>query len=483
MSTLADLCLRLTAACVLGASAAALQAPEAGAETFAEARDRAVARLITDLEGLAAWSADSELYAERDRAWRAVLELDSEHAAARKALRFSKKNGLWVEPAAREVKNFNAKALLLLPEKRQAVAEPFRTTMLTALEKFDADEPTAALVYREILAADPDDAVVHAVLGEVKFEEAWVLHETVTAKARRGQMKELIASALADTGKLFVSEIRPFEAAMGVAFTHHYETKHVRVLGSGAKDEVEKTLRACEAAGDLVRFAFGLQTEHLPDYTVYLLANGGEKDAVLSGLPGIEPSFREFLKNVVGAKIPQQPYVVYWDRLAPKRIDGSVRQTLSDFFDRGLGLGMESGWAYEGLGLYLTRELVGTRLTWFIQPDGASKPDPLRSRLAKPDTNWINEAFVLLSSPNHQSFAATLERDVNGMNVTDVMYAYALAAYFIEGRPTEGAEILQRIGHGVGGTRQTTAEAVKAVLKLDLRALEKRLVRWLSERR
>jgi hypothetical protein len=247
--------------------------------------------------------------------------------------------------------------------------------------------------------------------------------------------------------------------------------------------EVETTARGCEAAGDVVRWSFGVETQHEPGYTIYLLTSAAESGPVLDKLPGIDPDYREFLKKVVGAKIPAQPYVVFWDKDVKKRIDGSVRQTVGDFLGRSFGLTLANGWAWEGIGLYLTRELVGTRLSWFIQMDGSAQADPLKTRLLKPDANWINEAYELLKKPEHPSFAVSLDREVNAMTLQDVLYAYALAAYLIEARPTEGSALLHRIGQGIGAGSEKTSAAVKPALKLDAGQLERRLTRWLSERR
>jgi hypothetical protein len=72
-----------------------------------------------------------------------------------------------------------------------------------------------------------------------------------------------------------------------------------------------------------------------------------------------------------------------------------------------------------------------------------------------------------------------LERDVNAMGVEDMLYAYAFAAYLLEGRPEELPQILHRIAGG----KSSTAGALKEVLKMDAPAVEERLHRWLTERR
>lgn len=449
-------------------------------KSFADVHRAAVAKYVTALEGLASWSAEAQLYVERDRVWRSILDIDPDNGGARRGLRYSRKpDGTWVEPAPREVKNFNAKALPDVPKKRQAAVEVFRTTMVAAFETNKADDAQKRLVFRQILDGDPDDAFVRAAQGEVKSGDAWILEETVTGKERRPKIKEFVAQALEATGKVFETELTDMEKALGIAFTQHVETKHVRVLGTGDKAECETTARNCEAAGPLIRGVFGIDTEHQPGFTVYLFSSAQEGATFVEKLPGLEPDFRKFLGKVVGVLVPGQPRVAYWDREFPRRIDGASRQTVNDFLDRGFGVRMSAGWAWEGFGLYLNRELAGSRLTWFIQPDSAATPNPLRKRMLKSDSNWMNEAFVLLGQKDHPRFGAMLERDVNAMSVEDVLYAYAFAAYLLEGRPKDAPELLRHVGTG----KETGPVAVQAVLHMDAIRLEERLLRWLSERR
>ena len=467
----------------LAALVHASSAREEPKSTFAEVHARAVSGLVKDLESLAGWCGDKELFAERDRAWRAILEVEPENLAARKGLRYSKKpDGTWVEPAPREIKNFNPGALPELRKRRQKTVEPFATAMHAALVEYACDDATKNLVYHEILGADPDDEKVHGLLGEVRAGELWLLEETLTGRERRGELKTLVGRALDPGQKLRVTELSGLEQTFGIVFPQHVESAHVRVLGTGDRTESETTARACEAVGDVLRASFAISTEHEPGYTIYLLQNANESGPVLDKLPGIAPNFREFLRKVVGAKIPMQPYVVYWDKDPKRRIDGAVRQTIGNFLDRGFGVGLEAGWAWEGIGQYLTRELVGTRLTWFVQSDGAAKSDALKSKLSRSDADWLAEALDLLQKPEHPSFAVSIDREVNAMTTTDALYAYALAAYFVEGRAHDGAAILERIGHGVGAGREKTSAAIKAVLHLDAAGLEVRLVRWLRER-
>jgi hypothetical protein len=140
---------------------------------------------------------------------------------------------------------------------------------------------------------------------------------------------------------------------------------------------------------------------------------------------------------------------------------------------------MDHGWAWEGFGLYLNRELTGTRFTWFIQPSSDGKYNALRARLMSPNANWMNEALTMLSAADHPKLAVVLGTDVNKMGVAEMLYAYVFAAYLIEGRPDDAPELLRAIG----SMQQPADQALQSVLHTSAAELDDRVQRWLSERK
>jgi hypothetical protein len=436
--------------------------------------------LVKRLEGLADWCSSKELFQERDRVWRSILALDANNAAARKGLRFARNpDGSWQEPAPRESKNRNPKALEELPAKRAAATDAFREALLALLAKEPESSPLRRTAYDEILAVDPDDKVVHGLRGEKELDAKWVLQETWQAKKRRAEIKDFAKAALASAAKIEKLEPTAIEKDLGVRWSTTLKSEGVRVLSTGDEAEARRTAELVQAAGPFFRAVFACDTPHQEDWTAYVLSRPGEQDAFLDRFPGLMPDFRAFLKNVVGCRFPGQPRIAYWDKDPARRLDGSVRQTINDFLNRAFGLTMNHGWAWEGFGLYLTREITATRFTWFIQPAPGGKYNAMRARLMSPDANWMNEALTLLGSNDHPKLAALLENDVNRMGIEDMLYAYALAAYMLEGRPEETPEVLREMGL----IKQTTAQAIQNVLHMDTAQVEERLYRWLTERK
>src|SRR5262249_34334171 len=201
------------------------------------------------------------------------------------------------------------------------------------------------------------------------------------------------------------------ETELGVPWPGCLATGAGRVLTAGEEAEGQRVAQLTQAAAPFLSQVFEMAIEIQPGWTSYLLANQGEHLPFLEHHPAINSSFREFLQNVVGTAIPGRPQVVYWDHSSPHRIDGSSRQAIQDCLHRVFGIGFDHGWAWEGFGLYLNRELCGTRLTWFIQMGNSGKWETLRARLMVNESNWMNEAFNLLGQPDHPHFDKLLVND------------------------------------------------------------------------
>lgn len=469
----------LVIALLLVSSAGAL-AQRSGANGYVAEHEAASKALVARMNELAEWCQSSSLYAERDRVWHAVLEFDPENLDARRGLRCTRDSeGRWTHAAPRDSQNRNPKALAELGARRRSVVEPFRSEMIELLRR----EPDPALLralYREILIVDPDDVYVRAVRGEVRLDDAWVLEETSRAKERRAQIKKFAAEALAGVGEIGIGKPSGADESFGISWQHVRTTRGVRVLSTMDAAETQRIALLCEAAAPFFARTLGIAPVHpLGGFTVYVPARKDEKQLFVERSPDLGIALRALAGTVVSLKVPGRPVIATWDLDSSRRVDSAVRHTISDFLERSFGLSMRQGWIYEGFGLYLTRELAGSRLTWFIQPASGGRFDPLKQRLMVPEANWMNECLELLRSPDRPTFTELVERDVDAMTVADMLYAYALAAYVLEGRPAASADLLTRIG----ARRQSTGEALRAVLGMPLPDLEERLERWLSERR
>jgi len=451
-------------------------------DSFEEVHAAARTSLVGRLLALAQWCNQSELFEERDRVWRAVIAIEVDNLEARKGLRYARNvDGSWKEPSPRPAKNRNPAALENLPAKRAEAIGTFRDELLGRLE---ADKPSAELrkaVIAEILAVDPDDEAAHRLMGEARVGDQWVLLETASGKSRRGAIRSAVeASAKAGTPGVEPSQPSEEDQVLGEAWKCAMKCENVRVLSTGDKSQCETLADASRIAGAAFEAALSRSPDYAEGFTLYVVAGKGEKEPFIARIPGLEQTQREALKRTIGSGIPGTWKVALFEPDPKRLLDSGVRHSIAHLLLRGFNIGTNHAWVFEGLGLYLTREVCGTRLTWFCSGKGATgegKTSP-RGKLMVANSNWMNEALQVLTRDPAPELSKVLERDLAAIGVDDLLISYALAAYLVEGRPAETPVLLESIG---GGTK--SAEALQTTLGMTVPELQERLIQWLKERK
>jgi hypothetical protein len=445
------------------------------------------------LEELGDWCTSKKLFAERDAVYEHILLLEPEHAKARKFLKHRReRDGSWTVPEKkRAAKNVGSAELLEECSQRRAdVNEAFAERLFGVVgfyERLGAEGGLTSTrkgeVYQRILIADRDHAGVHAFRGEEKLEERWVLAETVRAKPRRAELKAIVREALEAVPALENIALNPVEKAMGLSFTAAVGTPRVRVLGTVSRDELERAARVAHATFEVYAKVFDDPVRQLEDYTIYLVSGDVDRDAFIRGWPGWGPDRLAEVRVWAGAGVPEDIHLARWDRSAEQRLDGAMRHTLGLCMKLDTDVGLDAAWAWEGFGMYLSRLVVGTRLTWYGSGQSTataeSQSKELLGRLLNSDVNWMNEAYQMLRAGGAPRLGTLLGRRIDSMGVRDVLMAYAFAAYLLEGCGDAAPAILASVGEG----EQSSADAVRAVLERDLGETRDRLQRWLSERR
>lgn len=471
------------------ASAPVRQTPEVHVE------DRAAldAQIVHLLEKYVDWCAEKQLWIEHRNAFKVILEFDPKNMRAMQALGYKQvSDGVWQPPTEelKPAKNWDLAAAKEAPSRRAKMIKPWRDAMVALTRDPAAKMSESELdeIHDRILLVDPDDSEIRHLRGEVhmtvtvdnKEVERWVMAETAAAKDRRKEIKDFVKENRSDVPK--AEEVLPTEAdkALGVEWPFTFKTPVCRVLTTGDRDEALRVIHiACEIQ-KYFRFVLGAASEYPPDFTIYLLTKKGEQLTFLEHHPKVTEGMRSFFANLTGTGFPDSGDAAWWDDDASRRLDGITRHTIGNFFMTTFHITTAQGWAWEGLGLYLTRELIGTRLTWYVQPAAysAGEGKSTRARLIVADANWMDEAFKVINGPKCPNLAELLSRNVNKMTIEDLLYSYALAAFLIEAKPAELSQLLHKLGSGV-----PPETAVQSALGMDLTKLEQRLRRWLGERR
>jgi len=456
-----------------------VQEADLGAE-----REAARLELVGGLEGLVEWCGKQKAFAARARLYGRLIAIEPDHAEARRALGYRRqKDGSWKEPRRpRTSKDQDPEALAELAKLEQAVDAAYSRRVLGLLEAFSDLPPRLRReVVGDILRSNPDDAAARAELGEARDGEAWVLAETLTARARRAELKALVQVALAEAPKAERVAPSEREAAFGLVWKGVVASDEVRALSTDSEEEARQLAQALPAARRLFEGASGLRASFPDGLTLFALPNDGEKVTFLDAHPAVDAEYRAFLEGLEGTSIRDSSDFAQWapDRL--RRLDSLVRIGFMWLFVQSCGLSPQVGWAFEGFGLYLTRELVGTRLTWFVRPSeyGQARDDSaLRARLTDTRVNWMGEAYKLLSQPTRPSLPLMLGKDVNRLDTRDLLYSYALGAYLLEAEAEHLPRILRRLGKG-----EASVKVLEEELGRPITELPDHLLRWLSERR
>jgi len=444
-----------------------------------EQRTAARTKLTERLNVLASWCNDKELFLERDRVWRKILEIAPDDPGARKGLRYARNvDGSWKDPAPREAKNRNLEALADLHAREEGVYAPYGDGLLALARAADRSAAERDALVAEIRAIAPNHAGLHEWLGDVQMGDRWVMPETATAKARRGAIRAEAKRVMEAGAAIATAAPEVEESALGVTWKTVLQGENVRVLSTGPEEEALRIARACEGAGALLGFALGTEVRYPGAYTLYVLTQPGEKEVFLAQLPGLADDERARLSALEGTGIPRSNNVALFGQDPARRVDAAVRHTIGNILGISLGVSHKTAWAWEGLGQYLTRELVGTRLTWFVSEAADPTTAGLRGKLMTPESNWFQEAFDLLSTGTAVPLEDLLRRDLDAFDVPGALTGYVWIAYLLEGQPEATLEFVTRSAKG-----EDPAVIAREVLKRTPSELQERLMQWLSERR
>ena len=444
------------------------------------ARAEAVLELVTPLEALAAWCQDNRLYRERDRVYGAILTFDQDHRAARRMLRHHKIRGAWVP--SQTYKEPRNRAEEKLPEFRdsfKSITDQYRGTVMRLLfeerKNLRPEDRDAAL--RGLLGFDPDDDAVHRALGEAQWKGRWLLRESVATLQGRAALSLIAKTSLEITPDPTRTEATPDEQQLGIHWTSALATPRVRVLGTVGPGEVQGTAKVAHAIGEYFRNVFRRPQASREDFKILLLGDNVQRERLLGtiGLPSEEANL---LRAAAGGWLGSDTLLAEWDPNPNRRLDGAARQTLGTLLIDSFGLDSRHGWAWEGIGLYLVYNMIGTRMTYFIERSTYLKPknQMLWQQLQIPGADWIAQGRALLTSEGGPHLAFLVGRDVASMRDQDILFSYVLAAYLLEGRPEETPELLARLGAG-----EHPADAFLAALGDTLPQIDLRIRRWLDE--
>lgn len=449
---------------------------------FAEQHSQLNASLLQELESLANECQRARLYLEKDRLYWMILELDPDHRVARRALRFVRNGDEWRQSFTyKPGKNRNDAQLEDYRARIERAWARYRAGMFTLIETHRLMLGLAGVeqnleAMRELY---PEDVTLRGLLGEVRLGDRWILKETLLARERRAAIASIAQSSLEKAPAPEESVATAEELELRIRWNAAEQTPEVRVLGTVPKSETVKTARVSHAVGDFFRVLFREHQRQCEDFTIYLLNGPAQGLQLTRNWPGLTQQMRADLERAQGGWLGEERRLGEWSANPLRRLDGAARQSLGLFLLDVYGINGRQGWAWEGLGLYLVHQLIGTRMTWFFEGEGYGKgatSGGLWSSMQAPTSDWLQMGEDFMAVGEFSRLRYLLGRNVNSMTDSDLLHSYVLAAYLVEGRPNQLPAILTRIGAGEHPVRVFETE-----LGVSIDRLEERLQRWLIE--
>src|SRR6185295_13419812 len=162
----------------------------------------------------------------------------------------------------------------------------------------------------------------------------------------------------------------------------------LRVVGTTGAEELQLCAQAVQALLRFLPVVFESSYVLPADLTVFLLSTPDQRPVFVANHPSIPAEQRAQYEKLEGGGIPGTNDFAFWTGDTQRRVDGIVRLVLGFWLSGAYEIDVRQGWAYEGLGLFLTRSLVRSRLTWLAQASTVvdGKADmALRQKLLEPE--------------------------------------------------------------------------------------------------
>lgn len=434
------------------------------------------AALVRRLEGVASWCHESQVFLERDATYREILRFAPDHARSRSVLKYTRdlKTKAWVQKGYVEPKNWNKGHVPTAQRRRQEAVLPYRDAVLALLDGAGAAWSPArrAEVGERLVDLMPEDATLRAARGDVEDEGRWLLPESVEGRKRRREFEALRRKIDAEPPAVRRDE-------QGQGWECAITTGAVSVW-STAGAECLPLLLLADAAERFFTAAVGPGRETRTPFRALMLE---DRDAARRWLAKAGPEYDEARRDV-------EKFGSLW--LPIGAVLGFLREpedrrssVLVQCLQRGLLLRVRRdrsrGWVGAGLLQRLSWHVDahhGAGFTADEHTEGKGKRGAEEEVETVPaaDTSWLAAAAATLEADPVRRISTLLTRRTNAMEAQDVLAAYALASYLLEGRP----EALMPFLEATYSLDDADAQAQKAV-SVDVATLAWRVRRWALE--
>ena len=186
--------------------------------------------------------------------------------------------------------------------------------------------------------------------------------------------------------------------------------------------------------------------------------------------------YKKMYKYLDGIIPGPSAYVCYGEKPA-HRLETAVGATIELFLLKDHGITYQRGWITSGLRHYLSELTVGTRSTFQggLTPSVKMKASVNKGKLAP----WRTAAAKALREAPEGSLEMTVDMSLTSMRDTEILIAYALMSYLIEGHEPE---VLKQVLEAMpDAAKMAPSKSLAKIVDMPMEIFEKRLLRWLDE--
>ncbi|PIE23757.1 MAG: hypothetical protein CSA62_06520 [Planctomycetota bacterium] len=472
------------------ATASILSAQEKTAEEF-EARWKKIEQdFVPGLARVAEWADQKSLRHQAHKLYALLLQFQPQHPRARKVLKYHKtKSGSWERrgryrlPPPRNSKHKDEFELRWLTVQQSLVTRALRLIEeLRQAEDEQEEDLMEAERYRMIrqtlVAVAPEDPKVRKLNGEARKDGKWLLEESLLTMTRRAELMDLARKELEAVKAPQAFEISAATKKLG-NWNGAARSKHLRVVTTTGQEEAALIARYAEAAGIFGRSQMRMAARFPAGFQIHVMQSKAEWQSFLDKIPKLPPQRRAQLSKLGGFSFGHGQLAI-WSKERKARIDSVCRQVIQLFANQYFGVNDQHAWIMEGMGLYISGLVCGTRLTWFVAPTRYAKRESTRwERAMKKDFDWLPPAKELIESKECPSLRNCFRRSLSSMNDKEVLLAFAFSAYLIEGRPEDVPWVIR--GCVEAEKERERPQEIFDAMGLDEGEVNARFRRWLKE--
>ena len=448
------------------------------------------AAAVREMDGLARWCAEQRLFGRLNDLYGRLLKLEPDHARARRRLGYRRqRGGPWV--LARTPKQYTDRNLENIREyerRLRAIGAAYARAALDRVESGEVDPLPADRLCREILVLDPDHPRARALRGDVRGGHGWEMRETASARKRVPVLRAAAREARESAAHGRPDKLTAGEQALGVAFRGILRTKQFRVASPGSFAELPEMIVAAGSSrpffGKVFAGIFDGDAPAAETLTLLVFADGRNYATALRKHPRVPDGLRRSGVAKAYVWVPSTETVLLRAALPAQRRELCARVALDRWIYGAFGLDERTGWAWDGMGLYLGYRLTGERshATAPLLRGGGRRVLPpseskLWSRMKRARSNWFRWARDEAQGGRAPELALLLHKDARTFRPRDLLYSYVLTAYLLETQIARAAPILRKIGGG-----SASAGVLEAELGMALPVLERRLADWVGQR-